>query len=170
LCKAKDVGTGWYKRWCNEMGEEPRMHRKQSEIAYAMQALWERHCIKEGSRGLGFAVGTEPWPSVFANYGCKITATYIHPDEGTILGWTNGDQLCFGLDSLNTKKLCDEDLFRKSVVYRAVDMNKIPGDLVDFDFNWSSCSFEHLGSIEKGMRFRKSNEDIKARRMGRTYH
>ncbi|HZI52320.1 MAG TPA: hypothetical protein VFD56_01350, partial [Chitinophagaceae bacterium] len=69
-----------------------------------------------------------------------------------------------------TKKLCDEDLFRKSVVYRAVDMNKIPGDLVDFDFNWSSCSFEHLGSIEKGMRFRKSNEDIKARRMGRTYH
>ncbi|MBK7559823.1 MAG: hypothetical protein IPI54_17045 [Chitinophagaceae bacterium] len=32
-------------------------------------------------------------------------------------------------------------------------MNDIPADLVDFDFNWSSCSFEHLGTIEKGITF-----------------
>jgi hypothetical protein len=32
-------------------------------------------------------------------------------------------------------------------------MNHIPDDLKDFDFNWSSCSFEHLGSIEKGLAF-----------------
>ncbi len=32
-------------------------------------------------------------------------------------------------------------------------MNDIPGDLEGFDFNWSSCSFEHLGSIEKGINF-----------------
>jgi hypothetical protein len=153
LCKAKDIGSDWYKRWCSEIGEEPRMHRKQWEFAYIMQSLWERGCIREGSRGLVFAVGSEPLPAVFANYGCRITATDIHPEQGKILGWTNGDQLCFGLESLNKKYLCDEEVFRDLVTYRAVDMNDIPGDLVDFDFNWSSCSFEHLGSIAKGMVF-----------------
>jgi SAM-dependent methyltransferase len=34
-------------------------------------------------------------------------------------------------------------------------MNDIPKDLKGFDFNWSSCSFEHLGSIEKGLKFLK---------------
>ena len=28
-------------------------------------------------------------------------------------------------------------------------MNDIPDDLVDFDFNWSSCSFEHLVRLIK---------------------
>ena len=32
-------------------------------------------------------------------------------------------------------------------------MNAIPADLVDFDFTWSSCAFEHLGSIEAGLDF-----------------
>jgi len=35
-------------------------------------------------------------------------------------------------------------------------MNDIPADLVDFDFNWSSCSFEHLGTLEKGFEFLKN--------------
>ncbi len=32
-------------------------------------------------------------------------------------------------------------------------MNAIPADLVGFDFLWSSCALEHLGSIEAGARF-----------------
>jgi SAM-dependent methyltransferase len=32
-------------------------------------------------------------------------------------------------------------------------MNDIPVVLRDFDFTWSCCSFEHLGSIEHGMCF-----------------
>jgi hypothetical protein len=156
LCKAKDFGTEWYKRWSREIGEEPRLHRKQWEFVYILQSLWERDCIKPESKGLVFAVGTEPLPAVFANYGCKITATDIQPEQGKILGWNNGDQLCFGLETLNNRNLCEKELFMKSVVYRAVDMNEIPGDLVDFDFNWSSCSFEHLGSIAKGIRFLKN--------------
>jgi len=121
-----------------------------------MQSLWERKCLEPGKKGLVFAVGSEPLPSVFARMGCHITATDIHPDRGEVLGWTHGDQLCFGLESLNKRKLCSEEIFRRSVVYRPVDMNDIPNDLVNFDFNWSSCSFEHLGSIEKGMLFLKN--------------
>jgi hypothetical protein len=115
--------------------------------------LWERGCIKKGKKGLVFAAGTEPLPSVFAKYGCKILASDIHPAKGETLGWATNGQLCFGLESLNKRKLCDDDIFFKNVTYRPVDMNNIPDDLNDFDFNWSSCSFEHLGSIKKGLAF-----------------
>jgi hypothetical protein len=153
LCKAKDIHSDWYRRWCSEIKEEPRFHRKQWEFAFILQALWERGCIESGKKGLVFAVGTEPLPSVFAKYGCDILATDIFPERGIKMGWTDADQLCFGIESLNTRKICDEEFFQKHVTYRPVDMNDIPDDLEGFDFNWSSCSFEHLGSIEKGIHF-----------------
>lgn len=156
LCKAKDFYRDWYKRWCTEIGEPPRFHRKQWEFVYIMQALWERGCLQEGKRGLVFAVGSEPLPAVFANYGCNILATDIFPDDGISKGWNNDNQLCFGLDSLYKSAICDRQTFDNRVEYQAVDMNNIPADLRNFDFNWSSCSFEHLGTIEKGFSFLKN--------------
>ena len=41
----------------------------------------------------------------------------------------------------------------RHVRYRAVDMNAIPDDLRDFDFTWSSCALEHLGSLDAGAAF-----------------
>jgi len=155
LCKAMDYKAAWYKRWCDELNETPNFHRKQWEFVYIMQALWERGCIAAGKKGLVFAVGTEPLPAMFAKYGCPILATDIFPDKGIEKGWDNGNQLCFGIESLNKRGICDEERFQKLVQYRPVDMNDIPGDLVDFDFNWSSCSFEHLGSLQKGIDFLK---------------
>ncbi|NOT49821.1 MAG: SAM-dependent methyltransferase [Chitinophagaceae bacterium] len=156
LCKAKDWQTGWYQRWCREMNESPRFHRKQWEFVFVMQALWERDCIEKNKKGLVFAVGTEPCPSIFAKYGCDILATDIQTEKGIEMGWNNGDQLCFGIESLNQRKLCDDKTFREHVTYQPVDMNDIPNTLTGFDFNWSSCSFEHLGSIEKGFLFLKN--------------
>lgn len=153
LCKAKDWQTSWFQRWVSELKEPARFHRKQWEFVYVMQSLWERGCISSGKKGLVFAVGSEPCPSIFANYGCYILATDIFPEIGKQKGWTAGDQLCFGLDSLNKRGLCSDEVLQKQVQYRAVDMNEIPSDLTNFDFNWSSCSFEHLGSIEKGLSF-----------------
>ncbi|OJY81403.1 MAG: hypothetical protein BGP13_15535 [Sphingobacteriales bacterium 40-81] len=153
LCKAKDFYAEWFKRWAGELNEPIRFHRKQWEFIYVMQALWERECIKEGKKGLVFAVGTEPLPSIFAKYGCDIVATDIFPEEGKSKGWETGNQLCFGLESLNTRNLIDDATLRRHVTYRPVDMNAIPADLKGFDFNWSSCSFEHLGSIDKGLNF-----------------
>lgn len=153
LCKAKDFQQDWYMKWCNVLGEVPNLHRKQWEYVYILQALWERDCIQERKRGIGFAVGTEPLPSVFANYGCDILATDIYPEQGVEMGWTNNNQLCFGLDSLYKCNICDEKTFYNRVEYLPVDMNNIPAELRNFDFNWSSCSFEHLGTIEKGLDF-----------------
>ena len=156
LCKAKDYHTGWFKYWCNQLGEKPNFHRKQWEFVYVMQALHERGCIAPGKKGLVFAVGTEPLPAMFASFGCSILATDIFPEKGIEMGWENGNQLCFGVESLNTRQLCDEEDFERLVSYRPVDMNDIPGDLVDFDFNWSSCSFEHLGTLDRGFQFLKN--------------
>lgn len=156
LCKARDWHTEWFKRWVKELNEPARYHRKQWEFVYVMQALWERGCIAAGKKGLVFAVGTEPGPSIFSNYGCDILATDIFPEQGKEKGWENGDQLCFGLESLNKRGLTDDATLNRHVQYRAVDMNEIPSDLRDFDFNWSSCSFEHLGSIDLGLKFLKN--------------
>ena len=156
LCKAMDYKADWFKRWCNELDEQPNFHRKQWEFVYIMQALWERGCIAKDKRGLVFAAGTEPLPAMFAKYGVNKLATDIFPEKGIEMGWNNGNQLCFGVESLNTRGICAADEFKQRVHYRAVDMNDIPADLVDFDFNWSSCSFEHLGTLEKGFQFLKN--------------
>jgi hypothetical protein len=156
LCKAKDFQTKWYQRWCKEINEVPRLHRKQWEYVYILQALWERGCIGKGKKGLVFAVGTEPLPSVLAKHGCEILATDIHLEKGHKLGWDSKDELCFGIESLNNRQLCEDELFYKKVKYQPVNMNNIPVDITGYDFNWSSCSFEHLGSIRKGLDFLKN--------------
>jgi hypothetical protein len=156
LCKAMDYKTAWFKRWCDELSESPNFHRKQWEFVYVMQALWERGCIEAGKNGLVFAVGGEPLPAMFAKYGCKILATDIFPEMGIAKGWADSGQLCVGIESLNTRNICDEKAFKTLVSYKAVDMNSIPDDLTGFDFNWSSCSFEHLGTLQKGFDFLKS--------------
>ncbi len=156
LCKAMDFKADWFKRWCGELDEHPNFHRKQWEFVYIMEALWERNCIQENKKGLVFAVGTEPLPAMFAKYGVNILATDIIPEKGIEKGWDNGNQLCFGLDDLNTRNICTDEVFKSRVRYQPVDMNEIPEELTDFDFNWSSCSFEHLGTLEKGFSFLKN--------------
>ncbi|MEO5984396.1 MAG: hypothetical protein ABIP80_02755, partial [Ferruginibacter sp.] len=153
LCKAMDYHSTWFKRWCDELSELPNFHRKQWEFIYVMQSLWERGCLAEGKNGLVFAVGEEPLPAMFAKYGCNILATDIFPEEGIAKGWDKTNQLCFGVSNLNNRGICPQETFDKLVSYRPVDMNDIPNDLVGFDFNWSSCSFEHLGTLEKGFSF-----------------
>lgn len=156
LCKQADFLTEQHLHWCKLIKEEPNFHRKIWEFCYILESLHQRGMISEGKKGLGFAVGTEPLPSLFASFGCDILATDLNPEQGTEKGWTVGNQLCFGVADLNKMGICPKDKFEKLCSYRAVDMNNIPDDLQGFDFNWSSCSFEHLGSIEKGLAFVKN--------------
>lgn len=159
LCKTAHFKLDWYKKWCDAIRETPRLHRKQWEYVYILQALHERGCLREGKRGLGFAVGTEPLPSVMVGHGCTVMATDLDYERGESLGWDSGDQLCKGLNSLNERKIVPDEIFGQKADYRAVDMNAIPQDLTGYDFNWSSCSFEHLGSIKKGLKFLKAQLD-----------
>jgi glycosyltransferase involved in cell wall biosynthesis/SAM-dependent methyltransferase len=109
---------------------------------------------------MGFAVGNEPLPSAFASLGCEIVATdqnYDIPEAKE--HWATTDQLCRGKQALNEKEICPPETFDKLVSFREVDMNNIPEGLKqgEFDFIWSSCAFEHIGSIEHGLRFVKES-------------
>jgi hypothetical protein len=153
VCRQADFMTEEYKRWCQSLKAQPLFHRKQWEWVYILRSLSQRGMLAAGKRGLGFAVGTEPIPAVLTAHGCEILATDLDPVAGAQKGWTNNNQLCQQVGDLNKRGICPPDQFRRLCRYRPVDMNDIPSDLRDFDFNWSSCSFEHLGSIRKGLAF-----------------
>ncbi len=153
ICSKKDFDSKWYKKWCEEFNEKPRYHRKQWEHCIIAEILSERGLLKSGKKGLGFAVGEEPLPSLFAKWGVKVLATDIDPKSKTAKLWDNG-QLLKNKNKL-WKNIGSKKQFNELVSTSSVDMNNIPKELLKhkFDFNWSSCSFEHLGSIQKGIEF-----------------
>ena len=52
-------------------------------------------------------------------------------------------------------------MFRELVSFAEVDMNLIDPKFNDgFDFCWSACSLEHLGSLDHGARFVKSAMNV----------
>ncbi|MEG4207605.1 glycosyltransferase [Microcoleus sp. Pol7_A1] len=155
LCVYKDFQTDYYQHWISQMREPFTPRRKQWEFVAIVQALQERNFLGKGKKGLGFAVGNEPLPSLFAALGCEITATDQSIDSLSAKQWGETDQLCTGKQALNVKGICPPEQFDRLVEFREVDMNYIPEDLKlgQFDFIWSSCAFEHIGSIEKGLQF-----------------
>jgi 2-polyprenyl-3-methyl-5-hydroxy-6-metoxy-1,4-benzoquinol methylase len=144
-----------YHKWCGEMRSPARMHRKQWEFIYILQALKKHGCIRDGSRGLGFGCGQEPIPALLARAGCEITATDLDFASAKEKGWVDSRYHAACLEQLNPFTLCPDHIFQEKANFRVVDMNDIPEDLAGYDFLWSSCALEHLGSGEKGLTFVK---------------
>lgn len=128
-------------------------HRKQWEFIYILRALQRYGMLREGARGIGFGVGIEPLPAAMAAMGCDVVATDLAADDERVSQWSVTHQHAAELDQLRNPAICPDDRFGDHVQFRPVDMNAIPADLVDFDFTWSSCSLEHLGSIQAGLDF-----------------
>jgi FkbM family methyltransferase len=158
-CTQDQLQTQEYAAWCRMMHDVPRHHRKQWEFVFVADALHRMGALHPGSRGLGFAVGQEPLPSLFASYGCEIVATDLAEEEAQKVGWANSRQHMKTLEQMNARGLCEPAAFQRLVSMRHVDMNAIPRDLRDFDFTWSACSFEHLGSIHHGLEFVRNSLD-----------
>ena len=138
-----------------ELRETPRLHRKQWEFVYIMQVLSHMGMLTPGRRGLGFGVGNEPLPAAMAARGCEIVATDCDYEQAKAAGWVSTDQHTTG--AVNDRGICDAVAFAERVRFRVVDMNAIPEDLLNFNFTWSSCALEHLGSIANGLRFIKQS-------------
>jgi len=153
LCTERQFCTSVYSDWCQRISMPIILHRKVWEYYYICQALHERDMLRPGRRGLGFAVGQEPLPSVFAAMGCEIVASDLPLMDERAAAWANTNQHASTLEALNKLGLCEAEQFSRVVSFVNVDMNHIPDDLTGFDFTWSSCSFEHCGSLEAGMRF-----------------
>jgi len=153
MCTASQMREPIYDEICAEMGEAPKLHRKQWEFAYIIRALTHHGALRKGARGLGFGVGVEPLSSIFARAGCDIVATDLPADDDRASVWHDTAQLSTNLRQIFHERLCDEQQFFGHVIFRPVDMNAIPNSLSGFDFTWSSCAYEHLGSIEAGLAF-----------------
>ena len=80
-------------------------------------------------------------------------ATDAPPDIGINTGWKESAQWAFTVDDVKNGGLCPPDDFKRLVSYQPADMNNIDPDLTGYDFTWSACCFEHLGSIRHGLDF-----------------
>jgi 2-polyprenyl-3-methyl-5-hydroxy-6-metoxy-1,4-benzoquinol methylase len=146
-----------FNSWCIFLKEEPAYHRKIWEHCYIMQALLENGKLVDGAKGLGFGVGHEPLSAAMATYGCIIVATDMGERSLDAKSWALTGQHASSLDQLNQQGICPKEKFVQNVTFRALDMNSIDEDLKGFDFIWSSCALEHLGSIELGIKYIKQS-------------
>ena len=159
LCRFGTLDSATFRHWAAALGEPWRPHRKLWELAFICQALEEREMLRAGRRGLGFAVGAEKLPALFAARGCEITATDLPADDDRRNPWAESGQWVGECDALNAAGLCDPAAFRRLVSFRPVDMNHVPAELTGYDFTWSTCSFEHCGSLQLGLDFLERQMD-----------
>jgi hypothetical protein len=82
--------------------------------------------------------------------GIQITATDSPLDTA---GWRSSGQHATSLEELYFEDILTRELFDKLVRYESCDMNHISDDFHDYDFCWSSCALEHLGSLQNGIDF-----------------
>jgi len=171
VCRAEHFRSDWLGRWRELLLERPavlageyrpQLHRKHWEWCAIAQALWERGFLGPGVRAVGFAVGQEPLPSLFAGYGVHVLATDLQSEAETAERWRESGQHAASLEQLYVERLVGRDDFERRVRFRPADMAAETWDLQDggFDFVWSSCSFEHLGSLEAGLDFVLRSADL----------
>ncbi|UTI62603.1 class I SAM-dependent methyltransferase [Paraconexibacter antarcticus] len=153
ICTQAQLREPWFAAWCARLGEPPLAHRKTWEFAYVGTVLEALGMLEPGRRALGFGVGREPLVSGFAGAGVEVVATDLAPDAREARGWVRSDQHAAGVEGLLRPAVCERTTFRELVSWRPVDMRAIPGDLEGFDFCWSICSLEHLGSLDAGIEF-----------------
>jgi len=153
ICTEAQLHQAWFGAWCAAIHEEPRAHRKLWEHAYLAHVLDSLDMLRPGRRGLGFGVGRERLVALFAGRGCEIVATDLPPETEDARVWLDTEQYAGALMGLSYPALCEPEQFRDLVTWRSVDMRSPPCDLTGFDFCWSACSFEHLGSLAAGFEF-----------------
>jgi hypothetical protein len=156
LCRQDEFETPHYAGLCSALRLPPGDYeRKNWEYFFIARALQEEGLLGPGRAGLGFGVGKEKLAAFFAQQGCSVLATDLEPDSAAKKAWVDTHQHSDGLGDLNHPEICDAQTLRRRVNFGYVDMNDIPRSLMQaqFDFTWSCCAFEHLGSIEKGKQF-----------------
>lgn len=153
-CTQKDFEREDFKWAANQLKLDitNRLERKHWEFIYIVNVLKQYGLLVEGKRGIGFAVGKEPLPSFFAARRINVLATDLNPNDERATNWMITGQHSKGeWEELYYDTICDKEDFRRLVSFRYIDMNYIPDDLDGFDFCWSSCAIEHVGSLQKAI-------------------
>ena len=154
LCTSEQMTGPDYPELCTALGiDHTALHRKYWEFAYILAVLRAKGMLVPGNRGIGFGTGREPLPSAFAAEGVTVMATDAPADLNFSAAWAQSEQWTEGLEDLWKPQLVSKETFFANVQYRPADMNHIPADLNGYDFTWSACCLEHLGSIRHGLDF-----------------
>lgn len=156
LCTQSDCESEWYFAWLQQLKSSFLYHRKLWEFAYIAQNLYAFGVLKPGKRGLGFGCGEEPLASLFAKFGAVIVATDLDPRESEEQGhgWIEAGAHSSSLEKLYHRNVCPDKTLLSNINHEFANMNRIPKHYEgQFDFCWSSCAMEHIGSIELGLRF-----------------
>lgn len=147
--------------WCDQMGVDAgrRYDRKVWEWVYTLQVLETHGLLRPGTRGLGFGVGREPLAALMAKRGCDVVATDLPAAADDAAEWSGSGQHAAQLADLNPDDLCPPDVFAQRVRFRPMDMRRVDPSLRGFDFVWSSCALEHLGTLQRGVEFIRASLD-----------
>jgi hypothetical protein len=163
VCKYADFSEDWYKEQelnlmirrifaGHSCAQLDFVNRKMWEWCAISQVLDERCLLRTGIKGLGFAVGQEPLASHFAARGCTILATDLALGESD-QGWVGTGQHAASKEMLFQPDLVNRAVFDRRVTFQPADMRTLEGLSPGYDFIWSSCALEHLGSLELGLEF-----------------
>ena len=158
-CSEADFYNEEFKNIATELGYKDGdiKHRKLWEWIYIIRVLKHYEMIEKDKKGLGFAVGTEPLPSYFAGKGIDVMASDLGVENSVAKAWATTNENALGdIGKLWRPDLCSEEAFKRRVKYREIDMNLIPDDEREYDFCWSSCAIEHVGSLELSKQFMKN--------------
>ncbi len=155
-----DIESAWFNYWCSQIKATPLYHRKLWEFAFLLQGLFEHGLLCEGSEGIGFGCGREPLASYFASKRISATVTDLDPKKVAGLGWAETGQHTSAKDDAFYPDIVSRDLFDRYVHHRYIDMNNLPVVEKRFDFCWSICALEHLGSIQKGLDFLENSLSV----------
>jgi SAM-dependent methyltransferase len=176
VCRFEHFQTDWYRAWAPLAEPDrpfglpvvgvyrpelrpagmpgPLYHRKSWEWCAAAQTLWERGKLAPGMRALGFAVGNEPMASIFASFGVEVEATDLDPNLGRSADWMTTNQHASSIEALYKPHIVDRPSFDSLIRFRYADMNgEWDFPEASYDFVWSCCSLEHLGSLMAGIVF-----------------
>ncbi|MBA4332286.1 MAG: hypothetical protein C0414_10080 [Brevundimonas sp.] len=151
-CSSRDFFHPDFKRISGLIGIPEVFHRKYWEWVYVVHHAFRTGSVGPDKRGLVFGVGQETLPAVFASHGMRVTATDAPFEIGVGTGWQSGNEYAQALAAMPHGAMDRAD-FERLVEWRECDMNAIDASLVDYDFCWSSCCFEHLGDLQKGIDF-----------------
>lgn len=152
-CSAADFYHPRFSEIAAEMGIPAMLHRKFWEWAYIVHIAQSRGMVAPGKRALGFGVGTERMPALFAKGGMEVTATDAPQSVDNAQGWSSTGQYSNAVEALPYNGILDKETFLRRVHFQECDMNNIGDDVQGYDFCWSSCALEHLGSLQLGIDF-----------------
>ena len=153
VCRYDAFRSDWFSSYADRINRAWRdrpPHRKLWEWCAISHALQERDMLRDGRLGIGFAVGKEPLPSLFAGFGVQIIATDLGLSGANLFEKSGVHAASLG--DCYRPHLVSKNEFERLVHFQPADMR----DLSNFesecaDFIWSSCAMEHLGTLQAGI-------------------